>query len=220
MILDDDDTIVPDCLSGFLVEFNKSSSDTGAIYCQTNIIDEEIANNEIVKFAERDNPFQREFINIFSLLKDTRFTPIAYMFKREVFNRIGNFNESEDSMSQWEFWLKLISSTEVSFVDKVLVSWHNRVSAEGYDKNLIHTKPESLMDSYKEKFIQRKISGFSNDNLGHCALLFLATSAALKDASDNNIYSMERSDLLPASGSIRSFMGKLLRKVTSQFNRG
>ncbi|MFT4286392.1 glycosyltransferase family 2 protein [Nocardioides sp.] len=90
------------------------------------------------------------------LLGDTllfnRFVPIGFLYRRELHEEIGPYNEDLSVVGDWEFNLRILSRWTLEFLgDQPLAYWHQRPHATGIDSNSVianggdHEKYDALV---------------------------------------------------------------------------
>jgi glycosyltransferase involved in cell wall biosynthesis len=90
------------------------------------------------------------------LLGDTllfnRFVPIGFLYRREVHDEIGLYDESLSVVGDWAFNLKILAKWSLEYLgDEPLAFWHQRPSATGVDGNSVisagrdHEKYDALV---------------------------------------------------------------------------
>lgn len=107
------------------------------------------------RYAETGRePFQAHLHD--PLLGDTllfnRFVPIGFLYRRELHEEIGPYDESLSVVGDWEFNLRILSRWTLEFLgDEPLAFWHQRPSASGIDSNSViadggdHEKYDALV---------------------------------------------------------------------------
>ncbi len=90
------------------------------------------------------------------LLSDTllfnRFVPIGFLYRRELHEEIGPYEESLSVVGDWEFNLRILARWTLEYLDgEALAFWHQRPSATGIDSNSViangsdHEKYDALV---------------------------------------------------------------------------
>jgi len=113
--LDDDDQWLPEKLERQVDKLEKSSPDTGFIYCGYRILNQEakIVREIYPKFREEiyKNLLRRNFIALPTIL-----------VKREVFKKTGLFDEELKFGEDWDLFLRMAKFYKFDFVDGHLVN--------------------------------------------------------------------------------------------------
>jgi glycosyltransferase involved in cell wall biosynthesis len=119
--LDDDDLWYPEKIERQLKKFSENS-DLGMVYCSAEISN--MSNFMISKATYRGNIFER-------LLEKNHITgsSSSVLVKREVFDKVGCFDESLRYSEDYEMWLRIASEYEIDYVDDCLVR------IQGHDDN-------------------------------------------------------------------------------------
>jgi glycosyltransferase involved in cell wall biosynthesis len=90
------------------------------------------------------------------LLGDTllfnRFVPIGFLYRREVHDEVGLYDESLSVVGDWSFNLKILAKWSLDYLgDEPLAFWHQRPGARGVDGNSVisagtdHEKYDALV---------------------------------------------------------------------------
>ncbi|MCP3928290.1 MAG: glycosyltransferase family 2 protein [Bacteroidetes bacterium] len=131
MVHDDDDTIEPTFLEEML-KFIESNALMGAV-CYSSRVDEKIVGGKIKITGRRPYNGHLDAIYLADVLEINPFTPISFLFKREVFNEIGLFNEELPVIGDWEFHLRFLQKYDIGLLKKFLANYHHRMGANTND---------------------------------------------------------------------------------------
>jgi glycosyltransferase involved in cell wall biosynthesis len=127
VIHDDDDTWHPQFLQK-MVDFlgSPSGKKYGGAISHTNYISEEVLRSSIV---ERSRQSYNDWVNNVSLLEmasQNMFAPIAFMFKRSIYNQIGGFDEKFPVLGDWDFNLRFLMIADIGVLPQKLANYHHR----------------------------------------------------------------------------------------------
>ena len=124
-ILDDDDSWHPDFLSKTLSNIGSSN----AIVTQALKISEYVSDSGIVEYR-RDffEAWQKHEISLFRLAQSPTFPSNAMVFRRDVLESIGYFDDALGPLENWEFSLRLFSAFEIKYLEEPLANYHIRDS--------------------------------------------------------------------------------------------
>lgn len=116
--LDDDDQLYADHIETLLAEVTNSANSQyyGAVYGATF---EVITDYQTVSYQEKQYYERyREPYSVFTLLKHN-FLPIqSVLFKRQLYDELGGFNDKLDMLEDWNLWVKYGTHLPFLFVDK------------------------------------------------------------------------------------------------------
>jgi glycosyltransferase involved in cell wall biosynthesis len=132
--LDSDDCWLPDKLSKQLTKFNKD--DIGAVYCGMR----EIRLNNEEKNTTSKRTYPQGWILDKLLIKDVTAPTSTYMIKKEVFSKVGGFDENLQARQDWDMWIRIACKYQIQCVPKVLVEYRLHTgtrTATNPDKELI-----------------------------------------------------------------------------------
>ncbi len=132
VIHDDDDTWHPDFLTR-TVEHLNANKQLGAVVVRSEKITENIEDGLIqAKKTTRYMPHLKA-ISLYQQCIDNQLTPIATLFRRSAYEKVGKFDDTLPVVGDWEFGLRLLMSYDVDFIDPgfALASYHHRDFVEG-----------------------------------------------------------------------------------------
>lgn len=116
--LDSDDEWLSEKLSEQISVF-KANPNTGAVYCGVRHIN--AATGEITEPAGRQYPSGKIFDQI--IIRDVTSPTSAYMIRREVFERVGDFDVTLQARQDWDMWIRIASKYRIDCVPKALVNY-------------------------------------------------------------------------------------------------
>lgn len=136
-IHDDDDSWHPD----FLKETTNLMDTSGAkgVVVTTDKIDEEIVGSKVKKISQsRWLPSVRT-VNLYKQCLDNYATPITFIYRREVFEEIGYYDESLPVAGDWDFALRFLMKFDIEFLvtEHALAYYHHRINATGVNQNSV-----------------------------------------------------------------------------------
>lgn len=126
-IHDDDDSWDP----AFLQEMTsfldrEDSAPFGGVVCHSQRIVEKVDNEEVTPL--QSHPFNPELnaVTLWRLLQENAFPPISFLFKREIFDRVGPFNCKLPVLGDWEFNLRFLQQAPIAVLHRMLANYHHR----------------------------------------------------------------------------------------------
>lgn len=123
MFLDDDDLLEPDHLSTLVTRLS-ASTDKRCAYSGVRV--DYLHNSELVRSETLSHPFNRH------QLRGRNYIPIhAVLFHRSLYDQGCRFDETLDTLEDWDFWLQLSALTDFAYIDKVTARYRNSGSS-GY----------------------------------------------------------------------------------------
>jgi glycosyltransferase involved in cell wall biosynthesis len=134
-IHDDDDAWNPDFLKTMLPVLDARRDWLGAA-CRTEQVTERIEGGKIIELERAVfMPWVRAFYLI-DMLQQNLFPPIAFLFRRSIYDKLGGFDAKLPVLGDWDFHLRVLQAGEIGLVDQMLATYHLR-HQEGPDGNTI-----------------------------------------------------------------------------------
>lgn len=127
IIHDDDDTWQPEFLTkmvGFLE--SKEGDKYQGVVCQSLHISETVHPDGIQ--THNIKPYREDFFapSLEEMLKGNTFAPIAFLFKRETYDKIGGYNESYPVLGDWDFNIRFLEVANIGYIREKLSNYHHR----------------------------------------------------------------------------------------------
>ena len=134
VIHDDDDSWRPGFLTktvGVLEEEYKNNDIVRAVATQSNQIFEEVQfDGKIVETSRQQyGPF--DTVDLSDLLRSNRFPPIAFVYRRDVHEKVGLFRQDFDVLGDYDFNLRLSRYFDILVLDEALANYHWRLNSYG-----------------------------------------------------------------------------------------
>ncbi len=143
--LDSDDLWLPDKLARQM-DVLVSDSNIGAVYCGVRHV--ALDTGEIIE------PVNRNYSsgNILSemLVHDVTSPTSTYIVKREVFDKVGLFDENLQARQDWDMWIRIASKYNIGVVPDALVDYREHTGVR------TATNPQKEIDAYQN--IMKKYS--------------------------------------------------------------
>jgi glycosyltransferase involved in cell wall biosynthesis len=130
-IHDDDDTWDPSFLARTMAHLDETGD--AAVAVRTEIVWERIEGTDIHEESREAFWPDLHWFSLFDLIRINRTVPISVLYRRDVHDEVGLFREDLAAVGDWEFHLRLAtSSRSLGFIDGLpLAFWHKRRDAEG-----------------------------------------------------------------------------------------
>ena len=144
VIHDDDDTWEPTFLErtvGFLEQ--DSRIPFGGVVTAITHVDEEMTDTEVVIRARKPwHPTHAAYpvgaIQLADLCVVNQFAPIAFLFRRSVYDEIGGYDESLPVLGDWEFNLRFVARHDIAALPDLLANYHHRpASTNSYGNSVL-----------------------------------------------------------------------------------
>ena len=135
-IHDDDDTWHPEFLER-TVKHLEGSGIKGVVV-RTDKIMEELQDDGSATFISSTQWLPDvKAINLYRQCIDNQMTPITFIYRRDVFNEIGYYDESLPVCGDWDFGIRFLQKWDVDFLDPgfALANYHHRKFKRGVEGN-------------------------------------------------------------------------------------
>lgn len=140
VIHDDDDSWAPNFLKMCvqeLEEARKKFASVMGIITDTLAVFERIERGSVV--MEHTEPYIHRnapgLLSFFNMTERNRFPPIAFLYRREVFDTIGYYDGRLPVLGDWDFNLRFMSHYDIYVIPYPLANYHLRPSATGSQGN-------------------------------------------------------------------------------------
>ena len=127
-IHDDDDSWEPGFLQAGLArldELGAASPVQGVVTHTTWVFEEMGPDGNMVELRRQDFP-ATESIKLADVAGENRFPPIAFLYRRQVHEAVGYFNEEFSVLGDWDFNLRFLCRYDIDVVPERLACWHWR----------------------------------------------------------------------------------------------
>lgn len=160
-IHDDDDTWHPD----FLEKTTELLSNTGGkgVVVTTDRVIEKIEGGKVLHIStDRWLPELRN-ISLYKQCRDNYATPITFLYRREVLDKIGYYDEGLPVAGDWDFALRFLMEYDIEFLKTphALAFYHHRPSTTGVDANSVFqdsgAKHKFYMNLLANKYLRKEL---------------------------------------------------------------
>ncbi|MDX3883209.1 MAG: glycosyltransferase [Sphingomonas sp.] len=146
VIHDDDDSWEPDFLQKTVAFLERPESFRyGGVAVEALHVSEELRAGRIVEHARHSAmPLPRQ-IELAVMLRHNQFPPIAFLFRRAIWESIGGYDEDLPVLGDWAFNLNFLLNADIGVLPEALAGYHHRdtggLSAGAYANSVISEKP-------------------------------------------------------------------------------
>lgn len=150
-IHDDDDTWKPEFLEQMVAVLEENPSFLGAVSGREKV-EEKLVGDEwvTVKTTQKCPPM----VTLLEVLYCNAFQPIALLYRREVHDVIGYFDESFPVCGDWDFHLRLLQHGDLYTLPKPLARHHSRPVAS--DAGMANSlAKENLVNQHRARILNR-----------------------------------------------------------------
>lgn len=211
-IHDDDDTLEPDFLWALIDFLDKKPQYMGVVSC-TNKVEETIEANTIRTVKKYEHYHLDSTIYIADLLWKNLFTTISFVYRRQVLQSVGYYDEKLPVLDDWDFNLRFALKHDIGVVPKFLANYHWRVGLTTGSHAQTVTAGSTLHQEYtaiiRNNMLRKDVAS------GEQGLGMLMTLARFHQLQADKQKIMD--DKISAQLAIRQQAKSLLKKVGLRF---
>lgn len=162
VIHDDDDSWRPGFLAATAPLLDSLPSHAGAI-THTTIVTERIAGERITEISREPHRPGLKAVHFADMVRANLFPPIAFVYRRDLFDKIGGYDETMTVLGDWDFNLRILIEGDIAVVPQPLASYHVRPHradrADSYANTVIASLPEHTDTdaAFRNRHIRRDI---------------------------------------------------------------
>ena len=127
LIHDDDDSLAPEFLERTVAFLQgDAGAKYGGVVTRSVYVSEEIRGERVVEHAR--TPFMPwvQQVQLAEMATGNFFPPIAFLYRREMWEEIGGYCESLPVFGDWKFNLDFLSRADIGFLPESLAHYHHR----------------------------------------------------------------------------------------------
>lgn len=137
-IHDDDDSWEPEFLETCIESLEEAQFPTvEGVTTHVNQIFERISENGVVEVSRRAFDPSLVSVSLPEITETNKIMPISFLFRRDVLNTIGLFDEALPVVGDWEFNIRFLSKFDVLVLKKYLANYHIRIDESGVYANTV-----------------------------------------------------------------------------------
>jgi glycosyltransferase involved in cell wall biosynthesis len=189
LIHDDDDTIHESFLEKTVGFFKNSiGAKFSGVATKVKKVIEEIKSDEIIFKKQESWNSELQTITLAEMAISNKIVPISFLYKREVHEEVGYYNEELPVLGDWEFYLRFLRCFDIYVFQEELANYHHRLVTEGIYSNTIigQSDKHKLFDSLIRNNLLRK--DFSSDKIG---IGHIVNYAKIISDQDNKVKKIE-----------------------------
>lgn len=133
VIHDDDDAWAPDFLSRMgvaLGEAQRARSSVRGIVCHSRRVVEEITDQGVVELTSHPFNDWLDAITLPRVLAENPFPPISFLFRRDLYDEVGPFDEGLPVLGDWEFNVRVLLRYDIAVLPEILAYYHHRAGVD------------------------------------------------------------------------------------------
>lgn len=144
IVHDDDDTWDSRFLE-VTIAYLETKPECKGLITHSNKIYEKVEHNQIKKVREKPfNHHLKGVLSVYDMIKNNLYSPISFIYRSEVYGKIGYFDESLEVLEDWEFNLRFMMYYDIEVLEEVLAYYHIR-------------KQIDIQESFKNTIIDKKV---------------------------------------------------------------
>lgn len=154
-IHDDDDSWDTSFLEATISHMLEKKSE--GVVVVTDKIDEEIVGTKVITLGQsRWQPWVRS-VSLYEQCLDNFATPISFIYTRNMYEKIGGYNEELPVAGDWDFALRFLLISDIDFLisEKPLAFYHHRKNTAGINQNSVF-KDNGLLHEQKLTMISNR----------------------------------------------------------------
>ena len=121
------------------MELFRDIPEVGGVYCGIRHI--KLASGEVLALAKRRYPSGKLLDSL--LVHDVTAPTSTYVIRKDVFEKVGSFDEELQARQDWDMWIRLASAYEIGVVPEVLVDYREHAGVR------TATDPQKEITAYK-----------------------------------------------------------------------
>jgi len=127
IIHDDDDSWEPAFLEKTVAFLEGPKGKTyGGVITQSTYVSEEVTPEGIKIHDTSRYQGWVENVHIMEMAIGNFFPPIAFLFRRDIYDKIGKYNEDYPVLGDWDFNLRFLLESDIGMVHEPLANYHHR----------------------------------------------------------------------------------------------
>ncbi len=161
-IHDDDDSWAPEFLER-TTAFLAVQPGYAAVTTHCVRIEERIEGGTIREVRRSPHKPVLTCVHLADMLQRNLFPPISLLYRREVFEAVGGYDESMPVLGDWDFNIKVLVKDDIGVLPEVLANYHVRIgqAPSSADRNSITpgaTKQQIAEAAYRNRMLRRDIA--------------------------------------------------------------
>ncbi len=127
LIHDDDDTLHPDFLARSVAFLERPEGRRyGGVVTGTDYVSEEIRGDRVIEHSRAPYMDWVRNIQLAEMLAQNLFAPIAFLYRRSIYDRIGGYAEDLPVLGDWFFNLEFLLTADIAVLPERLARYHHR----------------------------------------------------------------------------------------------
>ncbi len=131
VVHDDDDSWHPNFLRKVISYFRRHPATMGVV-TDSIIIHERVEGDAIRETRRSDYPAPPS-VNLFRMAAENQFAPISFVYRRQVHDEIGRFDNRFTVLGDWDFNLRFLVKHDIEVLPEPLAYYHHREAGDNSD---------------------------------------------------------------------------------------
>ncbi|MFD1510551.1 glycosyltransferase family 2 protein [Lacimonas salitolerans] len=131
VIHDDDDSWHPDFLKETVTFLRQNRKVYSGVITKTLHVSEEILGHSVIEHGRRPYMDWVQNVQISEMVIGNFFPPIAFVFRRDVWEQLKGFDENLPVLGDWDFNLRFLTKANIGVLPKALAYYHHRDRGNG-----------------------------------------------------------------------------------------
>lgn len=188
IIHDDDDTLHPDFLKK-TVEYLESPAGKryGGVVTGSDYVSEEVRGDSVIEHSRTPYMSWVRNIQLAELMAQNLFAPIAFAYRRKIYDEIGGYNPELPVLGDWYFNLEFVLRADIKILPETLAYYHHRDQGDSsrsgvYSNSVIggQSKHEEFASVCRNMFLRQ----YANKNAVAAGLVGAYYAADLRHRLD------------------------------------
>jgi len=188
VIHDDDDTWEPKFLEKTVSFLIKNSKKYKGVITKTWYVSEEVRGNQII--IHNKIPYQDwvDRVVLAEMLVSNFFPPIAFVFDREIYEKLGGFDESLPVLGDWDFNIRFLLHGDIGVIPEFLANYHHRDVGQDFRNSVLDA--QRLHAEYNA-ILRNKYLRLASENTKYLPLAILFNTAYYQEDTRFRINSLK-----------------------------
>lgn len=131
VIHDDDDSWHPNFLRKVISYFRRHPAAMGVV--TDSIIIHERVEGDVIRETRRSSYPAPSSVNLFRMAAENQFAPISFVYRRQVHDEIGRFDNRFTVLGDWDFNLRFLVKHDIEVLHEPLAYYHHREAGDTTD---------------------------------------------------------------------------------------
>jgi len=156
VIHDDDDTWESAFLERTVAFLDQAPRFVGVITHCTRVVERLTGDGPVFLSKDSYNGWLQA-VYLIDLAQANRFPPISFLFRRDLYDRLGGFDESLPVLGDWDFNLRAVADGDVGVIPEALANYHFRYNVHATQYANSVTGGVSMHAEYDAIYRNRKL---------------------------------------------------------------